>query len=77
MNKVAPGWNRFAGISRPVAAAVLGLLALLMLFARPANFYWAMLITPTLFVGLAFAPAALAALARSLWRPARALSAAA
>lgn len=51
--------------------------AMLMLFARPANFYWAMLVTPTLFVGLAFAPAALAGLARSLRHPARALPAAA
>ena len=51
--------------------------ALLMLFARPANFYWAMLFTPTLFVGLAFAPAALAALVRSLRRPASAIPAAA
>ena len=51
--------------------------ALLMLFARPANFYWAMLVTPTLFIGLAFAPAALAALARSLWRPARTVAPAA
>jgi hypothetical protein len=50
---------------------------LLMLFARPANFYWTMLVIPTLFVGLAFAPAALAALARSLWRPARVVPAAA
>lgn len=40
--------------------------ALLMLFARPSNFYWAMLIVPTLFVGLVFAPAALAGLVRSL-----------
>ena len=44
--------------------------ALLILFARPANFYWAMLVTPTLFVGLAFAPAALAGLVRALLRPA-------
>src|SRR3546814_2844518 len=30
MTQVAPGWNRFAGVSRPVAAAVLAVLALLM-----------------------------------------------
>ena len=48
----------------------IGYAALLMAFARPSNFYWAMLVTPTLFIGLAFAPAALVALARSL-RPAR------
>jgi hypothetical protein len=39
---------------------------MLMLFARPNNFYWAMLIEPTLFVGLIFAPAALLALYRSI-----------
>lgn len=48
----------------------IGYAALLMTFARPANFYWAMLVTPTLFVGLALAPAALVALTRSL-RPTR------
>lgn len=32
MTPGAPGWNRFAGVSRPVAAAVLGLLALLMVW---------------------------------------------
>ncbi|MGQ2974404.1 MAG: hypothetical protein ACT6QT_01785 [Sphingopyxis sp.] len=55
----------------------LGYAALLMLFARPANFYWAMLVTPTLFVGLTFAPAALTALIRSLRQPMRAIPAAA
>lgn len=50
--------------------------ALLMLFARPANFYWAMLVTPTLFVGLAFAPAALAGLVRALLGPVRSIGAA-
>ena len=43
--------------------------ALMMLFARANNFYWAMLVVPTLFIGLAFAPAALAALFRAI-RPA-------
>ena len=28
MNAAAPGWNRFAGVSRPVAAAVLVCVAL-------------------------------------------------
>ncbi len=54
----------------------LGYAALLMLFARPANFYWAMLVTPTLFIGLAFAPAALTALVRSLRQPMKAIPAA-
>lgn len=39
---------------------------LFMTFARSDNFYWAMLVIPTLFIGLAFAPAALAGLIRSL-----------
>lgn len=43
-----------------------GYAALLMIFARPSNFYWAMLVVPSLFVGLVFAPAAIAALLRSL-----------
>ena len=30
MTRAAPGWNRFARVSRPVAAAVLSLMALLM-----------------------------------------------
>ena len=42
---------------------------LLMLAARPDNFYWGMLVAPTLFIGLIFAPAALAALVRSLISP--------
>lgn len=53
----------------------LGYATLLMLFARPANFYWAMLVTPTLFIGLAFAPAALLELVRSLRRPRNAVCA--
>jgi hypothetical protein len=53
----------------------LGYAALLMLFARPANFYWAMLVTPTLFIGLAFAPTALIELVRSLLRPRTAIPA--
>lgn len=40
--------------------------ALFMLFARPDNFYWGLLVVPTLFAGLVFAPAAIAALLRSL-----------
>lgn len=56
-----------------VAHAVLGVqifyAAVLMIVARSDNFYWAMLIVPTLSMGLIFAPAALAALAGSLMRP--------
>jgi hypothetical protein len=42
--------------------------AVLMLFARPNNFYWALLVVPTLFTGLIFVPAALAGLVRSVQR---------
>ena len=54
----------------------IGYAALLMTFARPANFYWAMLVTPTLFIGLTLAPAALMALVRALRPPAAATPAA-
>lgn len=61
------GWAAWRSrIGLAVLLIQLGYAALLMLFARPANFYWAMLVTPTLFIGLAFAPAALVALVRSL-----------
>lgn len=43
--------------------------ALFMTFARADNFYWGMLVIPTLFIGLIFAPAALAGLLRSLRAP--------
>lgn len=68
-------WRSRLGLA--VLLIQLGYAALLMLFARPANFYWAMLITPTLFIGLAFAPAALAELIRSLRWPGSAIRAAA
>jgi hypothetical protein len=62
-------WRSRLGLA--VLLIQIGYAALMMLFARPANFYWAMLVTPTLFIGLAFAPAALAGLARALLQPAR------
>ena len=37
----------------------IGYAAMIMLFARPSNFYWAMLVAPTLLAGLAFVPRAL------------------
>lgn len=40
--------------------------ALFMTLARSDNFYWGMLVIPTLFIGLVFAPAALLGLIRSL-----------
>lgn len=46
-----------------------GYAAAFMLFARPDNDYWGMLVVPTLFVGLVFAPAAFGALVRALRAP--------
>ena len=66
-------WRSRLGLA--VLLIQLGYAALLMLFARPANVYWAMLVTPTLFIGLAFAPAALAGLARALRQPAQPVAA--
>jgi hypothetical protein len=43
--------------------------ALFALLARPDNDYWGMLVVPTLFLGLIFTPAALAALGRALLAP--------
>ncbi|MCB2067298.1 MAG: hypothetical protein KDE15_11750 [Erythrobacter sp.] len=41
-----------------------GMFAAMALFARPENFYWVQLVLPAYFAGLAFAPRALADLAR-------------
>lgn len=46
-----------------------GYAAAFMLFARADNDYWGMLVVPTLFIGLVFAPAALASLVRALKSP--------
>lgn len=63
------GWVAWRSRTGLVVLTIqLGYAALLMIFARPANFYWAMIVVPTLFIGLAFAPAALAALVRSAFR---------
>jgi hypothetical protein len=37
-------------------AMLAGYAVMLMLFGRPENFYWALMVTPLLMVGLAFAP---------------------
>lgn len=57
-------WRSRLGLAGLGIQAIYALL--LMLFARPDNFYWGMLIAPTLFIGLVFAPAALATLAGAL-----------
>ncbi|OYW46144.1 MAG: hypothetical protein B7Z08_01815 [Sphingomonadales bacterium 32-68-7] len=59
------GWRSPAGLTGMLLH--LGYGVLFMLAGRANNFYWAMLVTPTWFLGLAFAPMAL----RSLWRSAR------
>jgi len=48
------------------AATLAGYALMIMLFARPDNFYWGLLIAPLFFAGLIFAPAALADLFRAL-----------
>jgi hypothetical protein len=61
------GWASWRGRTGLAVLLVQIIYALvLMLFARPNNFYWAMLVVPTLFAGLIFAPSALAALWRSV-----------
>ena len=63
------GWAAWRSRSGQAMVAVqLVYAVVLMLFARPNNFYWAMLVVPTLFTGLIFAPAALAELVRSARR---------
>ena len=62
------GWTAWRSrLAAAMLAVQLVYAVILMLFARPNNFYWAMLVVPTLYTGLIFAPAALAALARALW----------
>ncbi len=64
------GWLAWRGRLGTAGLLVqIGYAAAFMLFARTDNDYWGMLIAPTLFVGLIFVPAALAALVRSLTRP--------
>ena len=65
------GWLAWRSRLGTLGLAVqLGYAAAFMLFARLDNDYWGMLVVPTLFVGLVFAPAALAALIDALRRPA-------
>lgn len=57
-------WKSRLGLAGLAIQAIYALL--FMLAARPDNFYWGMLVVPTLFIGLVFAPAALLGLVRSL-----------
>lgn len=63
------GWSAWRSrLAMAVLAVQLVYTAVLMLFARPNNFYWALLVVPTLYIGLIFVPAALAELARAIRR---------
>lgn len=65
------GWAAWPGSLPRRALATFAAYALLIsLFGRTDNFYWGLMIAPTLLVGLAFVPDALADLAASL-RPRR------
>lgn len=69
------GWKSRLGLAGFGVHSTYALL--LMVAARPDNFYWGMLIAPSLFIGLVFAPAALLALVRSLLHPGVSVSSAA
>lgn len=60
------GW---VGLDHPFARRatlwIVGMMSAFMLFGRPDNFYWGMMLAPLLPIGLAFAPAALVNLARA------------
>lgn len=61
------GWAAWRSrLALAVLGVQLGYALLLMLFARSNNFYWGLLVVPTLYAGLIFAPAALEALVRSV-----------
>ncbi|MFT4026215.1 MAG: hypothetical protein QM676_05380 [Novosphingobium sp.] len=57
------GWNTPTG--RLGTAVLAGYFLAFAVAGRPANFYWGLLLAPTLFIGLAFAPAAAKALFRA------------
>src|SRR3546814_15756045 len=64
------GWAAWSGASGLRTFLYLSdFICAMMLFGRPDNFYWAVLITPILFVGLLFAPVALPHLMTSAARP--------
>jgi hypothetical protein len=69
------GWVAWkSDVSLRVTGLLLGYAALLMVFARPENFYWGVLIAPLVLVGLCFAPAGLVVLWTRSELPTRALS---
>jgi hypothetical protein len=60
-----------SGLGLRVTVLVLGYVTALMLFARDANTYWAILIMPFIATGLAFAPAGILALSKGCCQPTR------
>ena len=59
------GWLSWKSpVALRVSGMLLGYLLALMIFARPENFYWALMIAPLLLGGLGLAPAALFALVK-------------
>jgi len=63
------GWlSAHADWALRAAAMIVSYVALLALFARPDNFYWALMAAPLSLAGLAFVPAAITDLARALRR---------
>jgi hypothetical protein len=63
------GWAAWSGpTGTRVFLWLAGFSTAMMLFGRPDNFYWAVMITPVLFVGLLFAPTALRDLIGSIRR---------
>lgn len=66
------GWMTcHSGLGLRVTGLVLGYVTALMLFARDANTYWAILIMPFIATGLAFAPAGIMALWKGCCQPTR------
>ena len=66
------GWSSMRSVTGlQVSGWLLGMATMIMLFARPTNFYWAALPAPLLLAGIAFVPAALADLWTAARRPAR------
>lgn len=64
------GWGAWKSVTALRVLAVLcGYATMLMIFGRPDNFYWGLMIAPLLLVGLVFAPAALRDLAAAASRP--------
>lgn len=57
------GWRSRAGVFGTLLFG--GYAVFLMLAGRENNFYWALMITPAYFIGLAFVPAAVTSLARA------------